>query len=121
MLRFHKFSIGWHWTAEYGSSENPAQFTTLFQYSPLHNVRKEKYPATLILTGDHDDRVLPIHSYKFTAALQDNQVGKSPILLKVFENTGHGRGKPLNKILYEESLFWSFLFCNTVGEYHFTP
>jgi prolyl oligopeptidase len=96
MLRYHKFTIGHAWAGEYGASDDPAAFRWLHRYSPLHNVKMgAKYPATLLLTGDHDDRVVPAHSYKLTAALQTAQAGNAPILIRVQTRTGHGAGKPL--------------------------
>ena len=99
MLRFDKFTIGWAWKAEYGSpSENAEEFAAMFQYSPLHNVRAgAAYPATLMTTGDHDDRVFPAHSFKYTAALQEAQGGAAPVLIRVETRAGHGAGMPLSK------------------------
>ena len=99
MLRFDKFTIGWAWKEEYGSpSENEAEFEAIYKYSPLHNIRQgASYPATLILTGDHDDRVFPAHSFKYTAALQVAQTGPNPILIRVETRAGHGAGMPLSK------------------------
>ena len=98
MLRFHKFTIGWAWVAEYGSSDDAAGFRWLRAYSPLHNIRPgTTYPATLVTTADHDDRVVPAHSFKFTAALQAAQRGKSPILIRIETKAGHGAGVPTSK------------------------
>jgi prolyl oligopeptidase len=99
MLRFDKFTIGWAWKEEYGSpSEDAAEFAAIYKYSPLHNIRQGvSYPATLILTGDHDDRVFPAHSFKYTAALQAAQTGPNPILIRVETRAGHGAGMPLSK------------------------
>jgi prolyl oligopeptidase len=99
MLRFDKFTIGWAWKEEYGSpSENAEEFAAIFKYSPLHNIRNGiEYPATLIMTGDHDDRVYPAHSFKYTAALQAAQTGSNPILIRVETRAGHGAGMPLSK------------------------
>jgi len=98
MLRFQKFTIGWAWAAEWGSSDNPDDFRYLRAYSPLHNVRPgTKYPATLVTTGDHDDRVLPAHSFKFAAALQHAQAGAAPVLIRIETRTGHGQGRPTTK------------------------
>jgi len=95
MLRFHLFTIGGAWTSDYGSPEDPEMFETLLAYSPLHNVVEGRsYPATLVLTGDHDDRVVPAHSFKFTAALQHAQAGDAPVLARIETSTGHGLGKP---------------------------
>jgi prolyl oligopeptidase len=99
MLRFDKFTIGWAWKEEYGSpSEDAAEFAAIYKYSPLHNIRQgASYPATLITTGDHDDRVYPAHSFKYTAALQAAQSGPNPILIRVETRAGHGAGMPLSK------------------------
>ena len=98
MLRFQKFTIGWAWAAEWGSSDNPEDFRFLRAYSPLHNVRPgTQYPATLVTTGDHDDRVLPAHSFKFAAALQHAQAGAAPVLIRIETRTGHGQGRPTSK------------------------
>ena len=99
MLRFDKFTIGWGWKEEYGSpSEDEAEFRAIYKYSPLHNIRQGvSYPATLIMTGDHDDRVFPAHSFKYTAALQAAQTGPNPILIRVETRAGHGAGMPLSK------------------------
>jgi prolyl oligopeptidase len=99
MLRFDKFTIGWAWKEEYGSpSEDATEFAAIYKYSPLHNIRQGvSYPATLIMTGDHDDRVYPAHSFKYLAALQEAQVGPNPILIRVETRAGHGAGMPLSK------------------------
>ena len=110
MLRFHKFTIGWAWVSDYGSSEDPVQFETLLKYSPLHNIKKGlNYPATLITTADHDDRVVPGHSFKFAAALQAAQAGESPILIRIQTKAGHGFGKPTSLLIEEEADIWAFL------------
>ncbi|MBX7244409.1 MAG: prolyl oligopeptidase family serine peptidase [Candidatus Sumerlaeaceae bacterium] len=110
MLRYHKFTIGWAWKVEYGCSDDPAQFAYLIKYSPLHNVKTGiKYPAVLITTADHDDRVVPAHSYKFAATLQPAQAGEYPILLKVDTKAGHGGGKPTAKIIEERAAALAFL------------
>ncbi len=102
MLRFHKFTIGWAWTSDYGSADEPSQFPYLRAYSPLHNLRKgTAYPATLITTGDHDDRVVPGHSFKFAAALQAAQGGPAPALIRIDTRAGHGAGKPTSKRIEE--------------------
>jgi prolyl oligopeptidase len=90
MLRFHKFTIGWNWIAEYGSSDNDEDFRNLRRYSPLHNITPAKYPATLITTADHDDRVVPAHSFKYAATLQEKQKGDQPVLIRIETNSGHG-------------------------------
>ena len=100
MLRFHKFTIGWAWTSELGDPDDPEQYRWLRAYSPLHNVRAgTRYPPTLLLTGDHDDRVVPGHSLKFAATLQSAQSGDAPILLRVETGAGHGAGKPTGKAI----------------------
>jgi len=113
MLRFQKFTIGWAWTSDYGSSENAEQFKALYKYSPLHNVKPgTKYPATLITTADHDDRVFPGHSFKFAAALQAAQAGPAPIFIRIETRAGHGAGKPTAKIIEDVTDQWSFLVKN---------
>jgi len=112
MLRFHLFTIGRAWTVDYGCSENKEEFECLYKYSPLHNVKKANYPATLILTGDHDDRVVPAHSFKFAATLQKNNFGSNPMLIRVDVNAGHGAGKPTDKQIAEFADMWSFVFFN---------
>ncbi|MDZ8080739.1 MAG: prolyl oligopeptidase family protein [Nostoc sp. DcaGUA01] len=110
MLRFHKFTIGWAWTAEYGSPDNPEEFPALYAYSPLHNLKPNTaYPATLITTADHDDRVVPAHSFKFAAALQANHLGDAPVLIRIETKAGHGAGKPTAKIIEEAADKWAFL------------
>ncbi len=115
MLRFHKFTIGWAWVPEYGSSENPEEFKTLYAYSPLHNLKPgTAYPATLITTADHDDRVVPAHSFKFAAALQAAHDGNAPVLIRIETKAGHGAGKPTAKIIEEVADKWGFL-VKTLG------
>ncbi|AFY53367.1 prolyl oligopeptidase [Rivularia sp. PCC 7116] len=115
MLRFHKFTIGWAWVPEYGSSENPEEFKTLYAYSPLHNLKPgTAYPATLITTADHDDRVVPAHSFKFAAALQAAHDGEAPVLIRIETKAGHGAGKPTAKIIEEVADKWAFL-VKTLG------
>ncbi len=110
MLRFQKFTIGWAWVSDYGSSDNPEEFKTLYAYSPLHNIKPgTKYPATFITTADHDDRVVPAHSFKFAATLQAAQAGPAPILIRIETKAGHGAGKPTSKIIEEISDSWGFL------------
>jgi prolyl oligopeptidase len=110
MLRFHRFTIGWAWTSDYGSSEDPEQLGTLLAYSPLHNCRPGVvYPPTLVTTGDHDDRVVPGHSFKFAAALQAAQAGDGPILIRIDTDAGHGVGKPVSKQLDERADVLTFL------------
>ena len=110
MLRYHLFTIGWAWAGDYGTVENEAEVRALRAYSPLHNVRAgTRYPATFISTGDHDDRVVPAHSYKFAAALQHAQGGAAPILLRVDTRAGHGRGKPIAMQVAEAADRWAFV------------
>ena len=110
MLRFHKFTIGWAWTSDYGSPDDPEEFKILRAYSPYHNIREgTEYPPTLVTTGDHDDRVFPAHSFKFAAALQTAQAGKAPVLIRVETKAGHGAGKPTTKIIEEAADRWAFL------------
>jgi prolyl oligopeptidase len=110
MLRFHRFTIGWGWTSDYGSPDDPDDFRRLLRYSPLHNCRPGvSYPATLVTTGDHDDRVVPGHSLKFAARLQEAQGGPAPILLRVDTQAGHGAGKPISKLVEERADVLTFL------------
>jgi prolyl oligopeptidase len=110
MLRFHKFTIGWAWVSDYGSADDPQDFQTLYAYSPLHNLRSgTNYPATLITTADHDDRVVPGPSFKFAAGLQAAQGGKAPILIRIQTKAGHGMGKPTAILIQEQADIWSFL------------
>ena len=110
MLRFHRFTIGWGWTSDYGSPDDPEQFRWLIAYSPLHNIRPGvAYPATLVTTGDHDDRVVPGHSFKFAAALQAAQAGDAPILIRIDTDAGHGAGKPVGKLIDERADVIAFL------------
>ena len=110
MLRFHQFTIGWAWTSDYGSPDDPAEFEALRAYSPYHNVQPgTAYPPTLIATGDHDDRVFPAHSYKFAAALQAAQAGPAPVLIRIETKAGHGVGKPTAKLIEEAADLWAFL------------
>jgi len=110
MLRFQHFTIGWAWTAEYGSAEDARQFPAIYAYSPLHNLRKgTHYPATLVTTADHDDRVYPAHSFKFAAALQHAQGGSAPVLIRIEQKAGHGAGKPTTKVIDEVADRYTFL------------
>ena len=110
MLRFHKFTIGWAWTSDYGSPDNADEFKALHAYSPLHNIRPgTKYPATMVTTADHDDRVVPAHSFKFAAALQAAQAGTAPTLIRIETKAGHGAGKPTSKIIEEAADKMAFL------------
>jgi prolyl oligopeptidase len=113
MLRFHKFTIGWAWTSDYGSSDDPAEFKALYAYSPLHNLKPgTKYPPTLIATSDHDDRVVPGHSFKFAATMQADQAGPAPVLIRVEVKAGHGAGKSITKLIDETADTWSFVAHN---------
>ena len=113
MLRFHKFTIGWAWVTDYGSADSVAQFPYLYKYSPLHNIRAgTRYPATLVTTADHDDRVVPGHSFKFTAALQAAQAGSQPVLIEIETKAGHGAGKPTSKLIEEQADRLAFLVRN---------
>lgn len=110
MLRFHKFTIGWAWVGEYGSSDNAEDFKTLYAYSPLHNIKAgTNYPPTMITTADHDDRVVPAHSFKYAATLQQAQGGAAPILIRISTKAGHGAGKPTTKLIEEATDKWGFL------------
>jgi len=110
MLRFHKFTIGWAWVTDYGSADSAAQFPYLYKYSPLHNIQAgTRYPATLVTTADHDDRVVPGHSFKFTAALQAAQAGPQPVLIEIETKAGHGAGKPTSKLIEEQADRFAFL------------
>ena len=110
MLRFHEFTIGWAWEKDYGSSENAQEFKALRAYSPLHNLKPGTiYPATLVSTADHDDRVVPAHSFKFAAALQHGQGCDNPILMRVETRAGHGAGKPTWMRIEEVADAWAFL------------
>ncbi len=113
MLRFHKFTIGWAWTSDYGSAENADEFKALYAYSPIHNIKKgTKYPAVLVTTADHDDRVVPAHSFKYAATLQEAQSGDAPVLIRIETKAGHGAGKPTSKIIEEQADIYGFLMKN---------
>ncbi|MBR2194803.1 MAG: S9 family peptidase [Salinivirgaceae bacterium] len=113
MLRYHKFTIGRHWATDYGTSEDSLQmFQYLLGYSPLHTIRDVAYPATLVTTGDHDDRVVPAHSFKFAATLQEHQQGAAPVLIRIETNAGHGAGKPTSKWIEESADMLAFAFYN---------
>lgn len=110
MLRFHKFTIGWAWTSDYGSSENADEFKALYAYSPYHNLKPgTRYPSTMVTTADHDDRVVPAHSFKFAAQLQESHQGPNPVLIRIDVKAGHGAGKPTSKQIAEAADRWAFL------------
>lgn len=117
MLRYHKFTIGWAWASDYGTSDSLNYFNCLIKYSPLHNIKEVEYPATLVTTGDHDDRVVPAHSFKFIATLQEKQKGNNPVLVRIDTNAGHGAGKPTSKQIEEYADIWSFVFYNLGMKY----
>ncbi|MDR2891374.1 MAG: prolyl oligopeptidase family serine peptidase [Alistipes sp.] len=120
MLRYHTFTVGWGWAVEYGSSDNAEQFEYIYKYSPLHNLREGVcYPATMVTTADHDDRVVPAHSFKFAAELQHVQGCENPALIRIETNAGHGAGKPTSKRIDEAADCFSFVFQNTVTEVKF--
>ncbi|RZK34887.1 MAG: S9 family peptidase, partial [Hymenobacter sp.] len=113
MLRYQKFTIGWNWAPEYGTSDDKAQFENLYRFSPLHTLKPgTAYPATLITTADHDDRVVPAHSFKFAAQLQADQAGNNPTLIRIDVNAGHGAGKSTKLQIDEWADIWSFAFYN---------
>ena len=113
MLRYHKFTIGWAWATEYGRSDNKEDFENLYKYSPLQNLKPGvKYPATLVTTADHDDRVVPAHSFKFAATLQADNDGTNPTLIRIETKAGHGAGKPTSKQIDEAADIWSFVMYN---------
>jgi prolyl oligopeptidase len=115
MLRFHLFTIGWAWKSDYGSAETKEGFETLIKYSPLQNIRPgTAYPAVLVTTADHDDRVVPAHSFKYAAALQAAQAGDAPILIRIETRAGHSAGTPTGKLIEEATDRWAFLL-KTLG------
>jgi prolyl oligopeptidase len=114
MLRFHKFTIGWAWVSDYGSSESADEFPALYAYSPYHNLKPSPYfPATLVTTADHDDRVVPGHSFKYAARLQEIHGSQPrPMLIRIQTDAGHGAGKPTKMIIEEQADRWAFLMAN---------
>jgi prolyl oligopeptidase len=113
MLRFHKFTIGWAWTSDFGSSDNPDEFKAIYAYSPLQNIKPgTKYPPTFIMTADHDDRVVPGHSFKFAATMQADQAGPSPVLIRIETKAGHGAGKSITKVIDETADAFAFTAKN---------
>jgi len=114
MLRYHKFTSGAGWAFDYGTSEESEEmFKYLLGYSPVHNVKQNiEYPATMITTGDHDDRVVPAHSFKFAANLQDKHVGENPVLIRIEKEAGHGSGTPLAKVIDQYADIYGFTLFN---------
>jgi prolyl oligopeptidase len=113
MLRYHKFTIGWAWASEYGSSDNPEHFKFLYKYSPLHNIEEGvEYPATFVTTADHDDRVFPAHSFKYISALQEKYKGKNPVLIRIETKLGHGGGSTTSKAINRYADMYSFMLYN---------
>jgi prolyl oligopeptidase len=113
MLRYHKFTVGWGWAVEYGNADSASQFPYLYKYSPYHNLKPGvSYPSTLITTADHDDRVVPAHSFKFASRLQEYNAGTNPMLIRIETNAGHGAGKPTSKVIDEATDVWSFVMYN---------
>jgi prolyl oligopeptidase len=112
MLRYHKFTVGWGWAVEYGSSDKEDQFPYLYAYSPLHNLKPGVcYPATMVTTADHDDRVVPAHSFKFAATLQECQACAKPVVIRIETRSGHGSSN-LSKAIDSLTDQWSFMFFN---------
>ncbi|MDR2148333.1 MAG: prolyl oligopeptidase family serine peptidase, partial [Tannerella sp.] len=115
MLRYHKFTIGWNWASDYGTSEDDKEmFDYLHNYSPLHNIKNDgtPYPAILVTTADHDDRVVPAHSFKYAATLQASETGDAPKLIRIETKAGHGAGKPISKIIDEQADIYAFVMYN---------
>lgn len=112
MLRYHRFTVGWGWVPEYGNADSSQEmFEYLHGYSPLHNLKDGvAYPATMVTTADHDDRVVPAHSFKFAARLQAAHAGEAPVLIRIETDAGHGAGKPISKIIEEQADKWAFMF-----------
>lgn len=112
MIRYHKFTIGWGWMVEYGNPEEEAHFHNIIRYSPLHNIEAKAYPRVMVLTADHDDRVVPAHSYKYIATLQEKNTSANPMLIRIDKNAGHGAGKSISKLMQEQTdkyTFWNAL------------
>jgi len=114
MLRYHKFTAGAGWAYDYGTADDsPEMFSYLLKYSPVHNVREGiKYPATLVTTADHDDRVVPAHSFKFASQLQAKQAGTNPVLIRIETKAGHGAGTPVSKSIEQYADIYSFTLWN---------
>ncbi|WP_144999594.1 prolyl oligopeptidase family serine peptidase [Polystyrenella longa] len=114
MLRFHQFTAGRYWVDDYGSAENPEEFDALYAYSPYHNIKEVEYPATLVITADTDDRVVPGHSFKYIARLQEQQQGEAPVMIRIETSAGHGAGTPISKVIEEKADTWAF-FAKHLG------
>lgn len=115
MLRYHKFTIGWNWASDYGTSEDSKEmFEYLYAYSPLHNIKNDgtPYPAIMVTTADHDDRVVPAHSFKYAAALQEANTGDAPKIIRIESKAGHGGGKPISKVIEEQADTYGFIMYN---------
>lgn len=117
MLRYHEFTIGWAWAGDYGRSDEPEAFEYLIKYSPLHNVKKTAYPATMVMTADHDDRVVPAHSFKYAAELQKQHTGTAPTIIRIDTSAGHGAGKPTSKSIEEAADALGFMLFNMKENY----
>jgi len=116
MLRYHTWTIGWAWASDYGTSKDANEFAALHAYSPLHNLKPgTSYPATMVITADHDDRVVPAHSFKFAAALQHAHSGPNPTLIRIETSAGHGAGKPTQKRIDAAADRWAFVAGNIEG------
>ena len=115
MLRYHTFTIGWGWATEYGNPDEEVHFRNISKYSPLHNIEEKEYPAVLVMTADHDDRVVPAHSFKYLATLQQKSTGGRPILLRLDQKAGHGMGKPIEKIVEENADKFAFIASQVSG------
>ena len=115
MMRYHLFTIGWNWASDYGTSADSKEMAEyLLSYSPIHNIKNDgtKYPAILVTTADHDDRVVPAHSFKYAATLQSSNTGDAPKIIRIDSKAGHGAGKPVSKVIDEYADIYSFLFYN---------
>jgi len=110
MLRYHRFTIGWGWAVEYGNPDEKEHFDNVVKYSPLHNIESKDYPAIMVLTADHDDRVVPAHSFKYIARLQEKNTSDNPTLIRIDKNSGHGAGKSTEKLIDENVDIFTFLF-----------
>ncbi len=119
MLRYHLFTIGWAWATDYGKSDEAEAFNYLIKYSPLHNLENKDYPATLVTTADHDDRVVPAHSFKYAARLQEMHTGDDPVLIRIETSAGHGAGKPTSKIIETAADIYAFMFHNMGEEFNY--